>query len=303
MRPDPVYAAYSFVDRIDRFEAGKRAHATFAIPADIASFPSCLVAEGVGQLAAWVAMDRIDFRGRPVAALASETHFRDDAHPGERLDLDIEILECDDDAVAYNGRASVGTRPVIELVDCLGPMLPVADFDAPEALRARLALLRDGGAPAGRFRGIAPLPVTITADDPGKKRSASLDVPREAPFFGDHFPRRAVFPATLLLDTELKLALDCAAGSPALGAAAPRPIKVTHVKMRSFVEPGQRLDLDVELAETGHTDAKLGHPGAASTAAEGAVLRAMLSARTDGRLVATARAEIGTARAAIEAAR
>ena len=71
MRADPVYAAYSFVDHIDRFETGKRAHATFSIPVDIASFPSCLVAEAVGQLAAWVAMDRIDFRGRPVAALAT----------------------------------------------------------------------------------------------------------------------------------------------------------------------------------------------------------------------------------------
>lgn len=283
MRPDPVYAAYSFVDRIDRFEPGRSAHATFAIPAHIAAFPSCLVAEAVGQLAAWVAMDRIDFRGRPVAALATETYFRDDARPGERLDLDVEIIECDDDAVAYSGRASVGARAIVELVDCLGPMLPVADFDAPQALRERLALLRDGGAPAGRFGGITPLPVAITADAPGKKRSASLEVPREAPFFGDHFPRRAVFPATLLLDVLLRLALECAAGSPALAGAAPRSIKVTHVKMRSFIEPGQRLDLDVELVEIPGGD-------------RDALLRAMLSARTDGRVVATARVEIGRAR-------
>ena len=39
-----------------------------------------------------------------------------------------------------------------ELVDCLGPMLPLADFDAPDAMRERLALLRDGGAAPGRFR-------------------------------------------------------------------------------------------------------------------------------------------------------
>ncbi|MBS0326805.1 MAG: hypothetical protein JSS46_09710 [Proteobacteria bacterium] len=279
MAADPRYAAYSFVDRIDRFEAGKRAHATFAIPARIDAFPPCLVAEAVGQLAAWVAMDRIDFRGRPVAALATETRFRGEAHAGEQLDLEVELQECDDDAVAYDGRASVGTRAVIELADCLGPMLPVAEFDSPEALRERLTLLRDGGAPEGRFRGIAPLPVAITADVPGKRRCATLDVPSEAPFFGDHFPRRAVFPATLLLDTELRMALDCAAGSPLLAGAPPRPIKVTHVKMRSFIEPGQRIGLDVELAELGP-----------------ALLRAMLSARTEGRLVATARVEIGAAR-------
>ena len=291
MNADALYAAYSFVDRIDRFDAGRRAHATFAIPGGIDAFPSCLVAEAVGQLAAWVAMDRIDFRGRPVAALATETRFRGDAHPGETLDLEVELQACDDDAVAYDGRASVGARPVIELADCLGPMLPVAEFDAPEALRARLALLRDGGAPAGRFRGIAPLPVTITADVPGKRRGASLDVPREAAFFGDHFPRRAVFPATLLLDTELRLALDCAEGAPELAGAAPRALKVTHVKMRSFIEPGQRVDLDAELTGVAG-DATRG----AMNPADGAVLRAMLSARSDGRLVATARVEIGAAR-------
>lgn len=291
MRPDPVYAAYSFVDRIDRFEAGKRAHATFAVPAGVDVFPSCLVAEAVGQLAAWVAMDRIDFRGRPVAALATETRFRGDAHPGDRLELEVELHECDDDAVAYDGRASVGSRRVIELVDCLGPMLPVAEFDSPDALRERLALLRDGGAPEGRFCGIAALPVTITADVPGKRRSASLAVPCDAPFFADHFPRRAVFPATLLLDTELRLALDCAAGAPELAGAAPHPIRVTHVKMRSFIEPGQRVDLDVELAGI----AAEGKPDVAEAAPGGAVLRAMLSARTDARLVATARVEIGAA--------
>src|SRR6185437_5406601 len=154
MRPDPVYAAYSFVDRIDRFEAGKRAHATFAVPAGVGVFPSCLVAEAVGQLAAWVAMDRIDFRGRPVAALATETRFLGDAKPGDTLDLAVDILECDDDAVAYNGHASIGARRIIELVDCLGPMLPVAEFDAPETLRERLALLCGAGAKAERFRGV-----------------------------------------------------------------------------------------------------------------------------------------------------
>ena len=42
--------------------------------------------------------------------------------------------------MAYAGRARVGGQLVIELVDCLGPMLPVADFDDPAALAARLEL-------------------------------------------------------------------------------------------------------------------------------------------------------------------
>ena len=273
---DPHFAAYSFVDRIVEFVPGKRARGVFAIPGRIANFPSALVAEAVGQLAAWVAMDRIDFRGRPVAALATETRFHGDAQPGQTLALDVELLDCDDDAVAYNGEASVGGRRVIELVDCLGPMLPVADFDAPEALRERLALLRGTGAAPGRFGGIEPLPVRVGERVPGIELRATLDVPSTAPFFGDHFPRRPVFPATLLLDAKMRLALDLAREAPAGHAA--RPIRVTHVKMRSFIVPSQRLEIGVDLAP----------------AREG-VARAMLTARTDDKLVASARLELAVA--------
>ncbi|MGH8801902.1 MAG: hypothetical protein ACREX6_06370, partial [Casimicrobiaceae bacterium] len=149
---------------------------------------------------------------------------------------------------------------------------------------------------------IEPLRVTVTGENPGWKRSASLDVPREAPFFGDHFPRRAVFPATLLLDTMLRLALDGAVGAPALSGAAPRALKVTHVKMRSFIEPGQHLDLDVELADIADAShgnqpaARADHGGWPAVDAGNAVLRAMLFARTAGRMVATARVEIGGVR-------
>lgn len=272
MGSDPDFAAYSFVDRIDDFAAGRHARGSFAIPGDLASFRSCFVAEAVGQLAAWVAMDKIDFRGRPVAALATETLFHADARPGQTLALEVDILQCDDEAVAYSGRAGVDGRRVIELIDCLGPMLPVADFDSPDALRSRLALLRGAGARPGRFRGVAPVPVSVVSRIPGSELRATLDVPHTAPFFGDHFPRRPVFPATLLLDLQLGLALDLARSAPALNGAQPRPERVTHVKMRSFIVPGQHLDLGIELAPV--TDG---------------ALRAMLSARTDGRLVASAR--------------
>ena len=276
MVPDPHFAAYSFVDRIVEFAPGKRARGTFAIPSHVTAFPSALVAEAVGQLAAWTAMDKIDFRGRPVAALATETRFFGDAKPGQTLMLDVDIHDCDDDAVAYDGQADIDGQRIIELVDCLGPMLPVADFDAPEAMRERLALLRDGGAERGRFCGVAPLDIVVTHRIPGSELRATLDVPAEAPFFADHFPRRPVFPATLLLDTKMRLALDLAGEAPELGGAPPHPIRVTHVKMRSFIVPSQRLDIVIELAPV----------------SEG-VVKAMLSAKTDDRLVASARLEVG----------
>lgn len=273
---DPHFAAYSFVDRIDELVPGTRARARYAIPSHVASFSSALIAEAVGQLAAWVAMEQIDFRGRPVAALATETRFLGGACPGDTLDLAVEIQQCDDEAVAYDGRASIAGTPIIELVDCLGPMLPLAEFDHPDALRARLALLRGEGAPAGRFEGVAEIALRIAERVPGERVRASIEVPASAPFFGDHFPRRPVFPATLLLDTMMRLSLDVARDPTALGPSA-YARRITHVKMRSFIAPSQRLDLGVDLARKENHAAK-----------------AMLSARTDDKLVASARLELGT---------
>jgi len=241
------FAAYSFVDRIDAFEPGRAAHATFQVPPHLTRFPSCLVAEAVGQLAAWVSMEHIDYRGRPVAALATETRFLGDAHPGATLELSVSIDQCDDEAVAYGGEATSQGRRLIELIDCLGPMLPVADFDDPQALRARFAVLRGPGAMPGRFRGVMPPPVHVTERDAGVSLRAQVDVPGHASYFNDHFPRRPVFPATLLLDVQIAQTLELARGAEWARNRGVEPLKVTHVKMRSFIAPGQPLELAIDV--------------------------------------------------------
>jgi 3-hydroxymyristoyl/3-hydroxydecanoyl-(acyl carrier protein) dehydratase len=271
----PHFAAYSFVDRIVDLVPATRARGQFAVPGHLRAFSSCLVAEAVGQLAAWVSMAHIDFRGRPVAALATETRFHGDAVPGRTLDLAVEIESCDGHAVAYSGSAAIDGKYIIELIHCLGPMLPVAEFDSPDALRERFALLCSEGATPHRFSGVTLPRVDTQERVEGVSLKATLTVPTSAPFFGDHFPRRAVFPATLLLDTQIALALDLARDAPWMNGAAPRPARVTHVKMRSFIEPGQDVGIGIDL----------------SPPADG-VAKAALRAQIDGRTVATARLEI-----------
>ena len=272
------FAAFSFVDRITELEPGSRARADFEIPADLPAFPACLVAEAVGQLAAWVAMAQIDFRGRPVAALATETIFHRDVAPGSRLELVVDIESCDDEAVAYGGSAEVDGETVIELKHCLGPMLPVQDFDSPDAMRERYRLLCGEGAPSGRFHGVADPDLVVIESASGKSARAVLRVPRSAPFFADHFPRRPVFPATLLLDSQIRLAMELARSSIQLSAGTRLvPQRMTNVKVRAFIVPGQDVDLATELVS-----------------AHGASSTARLSAAVDGRSVATARLEIAT---------
>lgn len=270
------FAAFSFVDRITALEPGASARGTFAIPADIADFPPCLMAEAVGQLAAWAAMAHIGFRGRPVAALAHETRFLRAARPGQRLDLAVELDSVDDDAVAYRGTADIDGARAIELNDCLGPMLPVMEFDDPAAMSARFDLLCGEGAPPGRFRGVALARVIREGGVAGQSAHGTLAVPATAPFFNDHFPRRPVFPATLMLDAQIDLALAVAAESPHWPAGTPlAPVRMTNVKVRSFTLPGQVLRLGVELR-----------------APQDNVVTCMLSAQCDGKPVATARVDI-----------
>jgi 3-hydroxymyristoyl/3-hydroxydecanoyl-(acyl carrier protein) dehydratase len=270
---DEHFAAFSFVDRITELEPARHARGVFAVPSFIAEFPRCLIAEAVGQLAAWVSMSAIEYRGRPVAALAAETRFHGDVRPGETISLEVDIDSCDDDAVAYGGRARVGERLLLELEHCLGPMLPASDFDAPPALRERFELLRGAGAPPGRFHGVDIGRPEVTAHEPGRSIAAALHVPAQASFFADHFPRRPVFPATLLLDAQIRLATQLVRESEQGRNAELTLRRMNNVKVRSFTSPGQTLELG------------------ASAAADERGMRVALSARAGGKSVATARVE------------
>ncbi len=270
---DDHFSAFTFVDRITQLSAGASARGLFSIPARVRDFPACLVAEAVGQLAAWVAMSRIDFRGRPVAALATETRFHRDVRPGDALELGVEIDDCDDHAVAYSGWARVGGAMAIELVDCLGPMLPVEDFDSPDAMREHFLLLCGPGSAGGSFDGIDPPAVAISAHVAAESVRANLQVPRHARFFADHFPRNPVFPATLLLDSQIRLATELAREVIGRGPA-PMPARMTHVKMRSFIAPGQLVEIHASRA-----------------AHDAQSTRIALSACIEGKTVATARVE------------
>jgi len=268
------FSAFSFVDRITVLEDGRRARGRFAIPAGLPAFSTCLVVEAVGQLAAWVAMAQAGFRRRPVAALSGETRILGEAAPGEILDLGVEIESCGPDTVAFAGWARLADTPLLELSRCVGPMLPLEDFDAAEAVRGDFETLCGSGARPGRFGGVAKQDLVLIDRVPGQRLRAAMDVPISAPFFADHFPRRAVFPASLLLDAQVSLALQLAGETLPSGPRL-RPARVADVKMRSFILPGQAVELEAGMRSA--TD------GAAELT---------LGATVDGKRVATGRMEI-----------
>ena len=92
--------------------------------------------------------------------------------------------------------------------------------------------------------------------------------------FRDHFPRRPVFPATLLLDSAIRVAGELVASSPNGSERCFRPTRMTHVKMRDWVLPGQSVALTAQTLATSDEIARVG-----------------LTARVGERTVATARVE------------
>ena len=268
------FSAFSFVDRITALEPGKSARGHFAVPAGLPEFSSCLVAEAVGQLAAWVAMAQAEFRRRPLAALSGEMRVVREAAPGEILDLGVEIESGDPDTVAFAGWARLADAPVLALSRCVGPMLPLEDFDAPETVQGDFETLCGSGARPVRFHGIWRPRLVLIDRVPGQRLRAAMNVPVSAPFFADHFPRRPVFPASLLLDAQVRLALQLAGETLPPGPPL-RLARAADVKMRSFILPGQAVE--IETATRSATD------GTAELS---------LAAMVDGKRVATGRVEI-----------
>jgi 3-hydroxymyristoyl/3-hydroxydecanoyl-(acyl carrier protein) dehydratase len=245
---DEHFRAFSFVDRIHSLESGVRICGSYTIPDGVAGFADSLVAEAVGQLAAWAAMIAVDFKYRPVAGLAGNIHLLSQARPGQMLGLTAELESVDAEAVAYRGAAQADDGPLIRLDDCVGPMMPVEEFDEPQALRDRFELLRGSGASPGAFGGVPSLALDQNGGEPGQSIRAMFRVPLSAPFFADHFPRRPLFPGTLLMNANLELASSLAGQFPAPAAGRRWMLRgVSDVKLRAFTSPGETLEIEARL--------------------------------------------------------
>ena len=246
---DEHFRAFSFVDRITSIQDGRRIRGRYAIPSELNEFPLALVGEAVGQLAAWAAMAVVNFDQRPVAGLAGYMELLPAPRPGQVLELAADLENVDAGSVEYRGTAHVDGRLVMRLRDCVGPMLRLADFDEPQALRMRFdELCRDGANRKGSPE-LPRLTLARTGGDPGRHVSATFQVPSEAPLFADHFPRRHVFPGSLLM--HLKLQLGAALASEIAPPPGSRWVAgtVLDMKLRSFVPPGTPLQLEARLKQ------------------------------------------------------
>ena len=103
----------------------------------------------------------------------------------------------------------------------------------------------------------APLTLERTGGDPGQHISATFQVPSEAPLFADHFPRRHVFPGSLLMHLNLQLGVALASEIAPLSRSRWVAGTVLDMKLRSFIPPGATLRLEAKLKQHSPESASL----------------------------------------------
>jgi hypothetical protein len=235
---------FSFIDRITSIDNAGLIRGHFTIPLSLDSFPQCLVAEAVGQLAAWYAMHSQAFAYRPVASLAGATLFHGEAIPGERIDLLVQIENCDADTVSYSGLARCGQRLIMELKDCTGIMLPQIEFADPTSVEQHYRQLVTVGVNNNRVDVAADLLPTDLCRDNLHRIRGRLNVPLDAEFFSDHFPNKPVFPATLLMQAFSTMLVEQLRDTYDRYSA--KLLSAEEIKFRAWIYPGDQLELVAE---------------------------------------------------------
>ena len=243
------FRAFSFVDRIHSDEVGQRIKGSYHLPEEIDEFPLSLVSESIGQCAAMSSMKAVDFKFRPVAGIAGAVDFSGGVKPGDTLELEANLVRADEEAVGYSGVARVNGDEVVRLHDCLGPMVPMEDFDDPAAVSARYDLLRGEGAEAGVFPGVPSFAYEAGELVAGESATGTFQIPEGAAFFQDHFPRNPVFPGTLLMNLKLQFVQSLV--DTLEGSSLWKAVGMEKVKLRAFMPPGESLSLSAGVQEIG----------------------------------------------------
>ena len=200
------------------------------------------------QLAGWVAMHKSSFEQRPVAASAGRVLVHSLPSANGPVDLEVEISSFRHGAVSYRGLATVAGEPVITLERAVGPLLPMEEFDDSVRMRDLFDQVRKHGLPA------RPL---VSADDyrPAielenhleDQLRATLRVPQASAIYADHFPRRPLYPATLLLGSQID---ETVARFARADGSLRKICEVRAVKVRSFCGPGEQLRLEIGREES-----------------------------------------------------
>ena len=142
---------FLLVDRIEKLEPGKSASGfkNAAMTEDYFEWhfpgrpivPGVLILEALSQLAGWVEAVGSDFESWFLVDRVRTARYYAFARPGDRIDLEVELVESDDpDRRVFKGESSVaGQRSAI--VEIEGRVVPLEGLEGSDRARRAYAVL------------------------------------------------------------------------------------------------------------------------------------------------------------------
>ncbi len=232
--------SFQLIDQILSIRPGEQATGVLQPGAGAEALPLGLLVEAVGQLASWATIPELEFDHRPVAASAGLVEVLRVPAPGAPLEIQVTITAIRRQAISYHGIASSEGTPCLSLQRAIGPLLPMEEFDDKNRVKRLFEeLCADGIAPR---RAIEPADyqptILLEPGESGKGLAGSFRLPEESIIYGDHFPRQPVFPATLLLQTQIDATRKAYARPD---GSLPEIRELRGVKIRAFSGPGEQL--------------------------------------------------------------
>jgi 3-hydroxyacyl-[acyl-carrier-protein] dehydratase len=291
---------FYLVDRITGLEPEKRicavklASALDPVLEDVpgigTTLAHSLICESLIQSCAWLILASTQFTQRGVLAGLRHIELGPPVPVGDRIDLVAEVDSWSDEAIGFNMEASRGNDCVVRIEGGLCYLIAAEKLEDPQQTEAHYqALLSEGdSASADRGQRVARAGVASSqwfAYDAlgevvgGVEATAVKSVVMGEPVFATHFPRFAVMPGVLLMQSMIELARKLLAASAAPDAGW-RLGTIHGARFRKYVRPGDELVVRTRVLEVADDEAALsGNIDVGGTVV--AALRRMLFSKRD----------------------
>jgi 3-hydroxymyristoyl/3-hydroxydecanoyl-(acyl carrier protein) dehydratase len=215
-----------------------------------------VVSEAVGQLVSWMALRDNQFTGRPVFLFATQIDLSGSVPAPSVIDLEAWISNRSEDSFIFSGTAKVGGETVVEIKECGGYFMPLAELEDPAVTRQRFETLTQEGLPANPVSAafdFAGLVDKVLEFEPGALIKTSKVMKKEEPFYADHFPRFPVTPIVVINEMIAEATRRMMTKDEAQPAII-QPIAVQDLKIKSFIKPGDTAIIQVKLTERSNTE-------------------------------------------------
>ncbi len=208
------------------------------------------LSEAIGQLASWLCIQKNAFTARPVFLFADQIKIHGAVAAGSTVDLHADIQQMDQETFRFSGTASVAGEPKVQIKNCSGYFMPLAELEDPEVAKQRFQAMTAGGLKldgvSGRpfgFDGLAGETLTLI---PRQAIRTLKSFSANEPFYKDHFPRFPVTPI-VMLNEMIGTATTCMLQLS--GAKRLSPRELSGIKIRSFVKAGEPVEISIKLVD------------------------------------------------------